>query len=605
MAWFPCNIGGGSPQPSVKTVSYLKWQITKTRSVPAGGYMQIAEFRLYQNAEKYVWNSNVSISSDMTGVSGETIDKLIDDNVNTKFNTQDWGSVQTNECNVIINLGETITLTNTSSYCFVTANDEITRDPVSWKLYGSIDGTNWDLLDERTDADVPTDRERQTFNYPCNIGGGSDSPIETKELIYSIDESQGGVWINSNIDITQFIELYFRYTDSVSGADYTAIVKVEDIAVYTGGADVFTTVFPYAVSVLQFNVRIYNNELYVSFNGVGANTRVVGVYKKITVKGNATVKQGTFVSASSQYGIVDIDCGFKPDMIMVRLPFGNNDTTSYWEKGMSWAETKSMWNLYPAEPVVYVVDLGRQNGETGIQAINDSGFSFMSNGGNTQGITCEYIAVKYEAEPTPVVPFEKEVLHSIVQDQSGSPTPVSVTFTEDYQIAFICGLIADNVRTGAISVNALGGASEIYGLSGNRYASAGIAIRLPSNKTLTGYFPYSDGGAYYDMFGAIGMSRLPSEYEIGATIDVSNISIELSKVYDHIVVFVGMDSTDSNSITFAMNGTSIPLNVESEKFSRYSYHASQELTSDSITLNFTYSGGTVADNTIVVFAYNE
>ena len=205
----------------------------------------------------------------------------------------------------------------------------------------------------------------------------------------------------------------------------------------------------------------------------------------------------------------------------------------------------------------------------------------------------------------PVVPFEKEILHSIAQEQSENPAPVSVTFTKDYPIAFICGLIGDNVYTGAISVNALGGASVLYGLSGNRYTSAGIAIKLPSNKTLTGYFPYSDGGAYYDIFGAIGMSRLPSEYEIKATIDTSNISIELSKVYDHMVVFVGMDSGNSNSITLAMNGTSIPLTVENEKFSRYSYHASEELTSDSTTLNFTYSGGGVADNTIVVFAYNE
>ena len=213
-------------------------------------------------------------------------------------------------------------------------------------------------------------------------------------------------------------------------------------------------------------------------------------------------------------------------------------------------------------------------------------------------------AIQSGGEP-PVVPFEKEILHSILQDQPGSTVPVSVTFTKDYQIAFVCGLIADNVGTGAISVNALGGASTLYGEYWERYVSAGIAIQLPSNKTLTGYFPYSDGGAYYDIFGAIGMSRLPSEYEVGATIDVSNISIELSKVYDHIVVFVGMNSNDSNSMTLAMNGASIPLTVESEKFSRYSYHASKELTSDSTTLNFTYSGGTVNDNTIVVFAYNE
>jgi len=319
---------------------------------------------------------------------------------------------------------------------------------------------------------------------------------------------------------------------------------------------------------------------------------------------------GSFTSGTASQQKVEVDCGFKPDLVMVDMEFGNGFTRATYLSTAWYEETDhpaSVWDLRPMESVIYAITPESVEGETGITDLTDTGFKYRVNGGNTQGKACTYTAIKFDVKeaPEPIVPFEKEILHSIVQDQSGRSVPVSVTFTNDYQIAFICGLIADNVYTGAISVNALGGASEIYGLSGNRYASAGIAIRLPSNKTLIGYFPYSDGGAYYDMFGAIGMSRLPSEYEIGATIDVSNISIELSKVYDHIVVFVGMDSTDSNSITLAMNGTSIPLTVESDKFSRYSYHASQELTSDSTTLNFTYSGGTVADNTIVVFAYNE
>ena len=167
MAWYPCNLGGGST-PQSKSVSYLKWQILKTRGVPAGSSMQVAEFYLYQNAQKYVWSNEVSISCDMQGVSGETIDKLIDGNTATKFNTNAWGSVQVNECNIVIELGETITLDGTSAYSFVTPNDETSRDPVSWKLYGSSDGTNWDLLDERSDNATPTDRYRETQSFPLS-----------------------------------------------------------------------------------------------------------------------------------------------------------------------------------------------------------------------------------------------------------------------------------------------------------------------------------------------------------------------------------------------------------------------------------------------------
>ena len=319
---------------------------------------------------------------------------------------------------------------------------------------------------------------------------------------------------------------------------------------------------------------------------------------------------GSFTSASSGGQKVEVNCGFKPDLVMVDMEFGNGFTRATYLSTAWYEETDhpaSVWDLRPMENTIYAIVPGSVSGETGITDLTDTGFKYRSNGSNTTNKACTYTAIKFDVEeaPAPVVPFEKEILHSIVQDQSGSSVPVSVTFTEDYQIAFICGLIADNVGTGAVSVNAFGGASELYGEYWERYVSAGIAVQLPSNKTLTGYFPYSDGGAYYDIFGAIGMSRLPSEYEVGATIDVSNISIELSKVYDHIVVFVGMNSNDSNSITLAMNGASIPLTVESEKFSRYSYHASEELTINSATLNFTYSGGTVNDNTIVVFAYNE
>lgn len=124
------------------------------------------------------------------------------------------------------------------------------------------------------------------------------------------------------------------------------------------------------------------------------NGQTAGITFTQTIEG-AKKAEGTFVSASTQYGIVDVDCGFKPDLIMVFMPFTGGDTVSYWEKDASWAQTKAIWCLVPAEGVAYDVNLDRVDGETGIQAINDDGFSFMSNGWNTQGVTCRYVAIKY------------------------------------------------------------------------------------------------------------------------------------------------------------------------------------------------------------------
>ena len=113
--------------------------------------------------------------------------------------------------------------------------------------------------------------------------------------------------------------------------------------------------------------------------------------------GNATVVTGTFTSASTQHGIVSVDIGLKPDLLMVfmKLTGGNDDTCSYWEKDASWSEDFAIWCLQPAEGSSYPVLLGRVDGETGIQQINNNGFSYMSNGWNTQGCTCRYVAIKY------------------------------------------------------------------------------------------------------------------------------------------------------------------------------------------------------------------
>lgn len=111
--------------------------------------------------------------------------------------------------------------------------------------------------------------------------------------------------------------------------------------------------------------------------------------------GGAQVDTGTFTSSSQQYGIVTINCGFQPDLVMVTLPFDGVDTTSFWWREASWNSTMAQWDLLPAEWSAYPVDLGRQYGETGIQQITSNGFTFMSNAWNTQGVVCKYIAIKY------------------------------------------------------------------------------------------------------------------------------------------------------------------------------------------------------------------
>lgn len=114
--------------------------------------------------------------------------------------------------------------------------------------------------------------------FECGSGSGA-SP--TLNELYSFDQSQGGVWINSNVDVTNLNALLFTFNSGTDDLKMRQIPK-SDIAIYTGGTDVYTTIFPSEIIGKPLNVRIYNNILWVSFNGTGASTNVVKVYEPIT-----------------------------------------------------------------------------------------------------------------------------------------------------------------------------------------------------------------------------------------------------------------------------------------------------------------------------------
>lgn len=104
-----------------------------------------------------------------------------------------------------------------------------------------------------------------------SVSGGSVS----KTLLYSFNLSQGAQWLNTQTDVTNIDMFLFERVDS-SDINNQTIIKKDDIAVYTGGADVYTVV--YKQNGKEMNTRIYNNVLYVSYNGTGASSYVSNVY---------------------------------------------------------------------------------------------------------------------------------------------------------------------------------------------------------------------------------------------------------------------------------------------------------------------------------------
>lgn len=204
-------------------INYLKLKINQTRGVPSDGCLQMDEFKIYQNGHLYNWNEEVSITSDMSAISGYEITKLIDGDVDTKFATLDWGSVQTNTCNIIIDLKETLILDANSTYTFITPNDEPTRDPVTWALYGSVDGVNWNRLDDRNGVDITTARKTETQEFYFNVLNGDVPEFLCDEgyFVETVSKTQGSSSIKIIKQSTDGTQVETTYTQSEAETEIT------------------------------------------------------------------------------------------------------------------------------------------------------------------------------------------------------------------------------------------------------------------------------------------------------------------------------------------------------------------------------------------------
>ena len=111
--------------------------------------------------------------------------------------------------------------------------------------------------------------------------------------------------------------------------------------------------------------------------------------------GSSEIKtvSGTFASPATSQGTIRIDLGFKADIISVILQLNNKNTCSYFNKFMR--TDGAYWDLKPAEGNVYFNSFDSATGETGICGIDETGFTFRTNGSTTFNKECSYIAYKF------------------------------------------------------------------------------------------------------------------------------------------------------------------------------------------------------------------
>lgn len=146
-----------------KVSKYIKFSITANRD---SEYLQcqFADIRFEDSEGTYFNFSGATATCNQTTSNNEGPAQCIDNNLDTKINilNQSPSVASPDEVTIYIPNGIDFSIYNTWSWW--TANDTRQRDPISWKLYVSNDGNTWELLDEQTNYNVPTERKVKAYS---------------------------------------------------------------------------------------------------------------------------------------------------------------------------------------------------------------------------------------------------------------------------------------------------------------------------------------------------------------------------------------------------------------------------------------------------------
>jgi len=132
-----------TPTPSRVAFTYYRWQITEAKTTPPNANcVQASEF-VFQIGGVDQSMAGVTVTNPSgSNPSGEEPSKLVDGSLTTKgldLNFVTNGNVT----NFVFQFSSAKSFTG---YRWATANDEESRDPKSWTIAGSNNGTTWTTL---------------------------------------------------------------------------------------------------------------------------------------------------------------------------------------------------------------------------------------------------------------------------------------------------------------------------------------------------------------------------------------------------------------------------------------------------------------------------
>lgn len=163
---------------------------------------QVSEIKiLSKTGSVMVWPAGTVVTSTMKEISEkESPAKLIDGNVETKFCSGQF----TAGAKINIDLGDNVLdLDQYTAWQWFTANDSPERDPVSFELQGSADGSDFFTLDSVTNASITTTRNILAYT-------GNFQKIEPEQPPMTLDPY---TWYESDVPT---VSLLSRYRDNAA-----------------------------------------------------------------------------------------------------------------------------------------------------------------------------------------------------------------------------------------------------------------------------------------------------------------------------------------------------------------------------------------------------
>ena len=264
-----CSISSSTPSPTpLVNARYLRWTLLKKKG-SADVAIQASNLVLVLNNNDVTWNpSAVSTSPNSTYQQPyESAQNLVEGNIFEKYCNINFGYGPTGTATIYI---DNITNIGFDSYYYNTANDEPTRDPVSWTLEFSYNNVDWILIDTVTDATITNNRQTptQSFNILPTRNGltPQTAGVNAYQIKTDFSASTDGLyWIaNQNISGGTPFRIYADMT--TDGGGWTLLVTNQNGGGWTYENSILLNEFNPVISGSNYSIVSYAN--YLKGNGI-------------------------------------------------------------------------------------------------------------------------------------------------------------------------------------------------------------------------------------------------------------------------------------------------------------------------------------------------